>query len=500
MKKKNNLLATVLIFFCLTIGLILRLYNLNSAIADHHSHRQADTASVSRHLLQKTGTFLIPTYHDISNVQSGLDNPHGYRMVEMPIYNSISVYFYKIFQPIFPNLNIEISSRLVSVIFSLLSASLIFSLVYKYSHLFWPAYLSMLTFLINPFSVYYSRTILPQSTAIFFMLLSLNLFNSHIFLASISLSLAILTSPFTAILAFPVLIFLGLQKYPKQKISLTIFHFVLFSTISLIPFLLWRNWTKHFIAGVPFNKWLFIKDRHFLGVNNWTPDPPSTFWQSLIPFKAYWFKWLFLKRISQLILGTFGVVPLFLSFVYRHKKIPQLLISFWSAITIYFISIAGGNIQHDYYQSLILPYLFTSIGIGLYYISRYTFTNKLIAKLSVILILIIFNYLSFDQIKEFYKINNPIIIEAGQKVQQLIPKSALVIAPYTGDTAFLYQTQHSGWPTQIYDVKKLFANQAIYLVSTTFDNYTQKMISKYPSIYKDKKFVILKIYTPPNES
>ena len=50
------------------------------------------------------------------------------------------------------------------------------------------------------------------------------------------------------------------------------------------------------------------------------------------------------------------------------------------------------------------------------------------------------------QVKEFYKINRPEIIVAGEAVNRLTPSNSLVIAPYNGDTAFLYQTNRIGWP------------------------------------------------------
>ena len=49
-------------------------------------------------------------------------------------------------------------------------------------------------------------------------------------------------------------------------------------------------------------------------------------------------------------------------------------------------------------------------------------------------------------IRDFYSIQHPAIIEAGKAVDELTPKDAKVIAPYNGDTAFLYQTNCQGWP------------------------------------------------------
>jgi len=73
------------------LGGILRLYQINNPIADWHSWRQADTAAVARNYLRFGMDLLRPKYDDLSNIQSGKDNPLGLRMVEFPIYQALAV-------------------------------------------------------------------------------------------------------------------------------------------------------------------------------------------------------------------------------------------------------------------------------------------------------------------------------------------------------------------------------------------------------------------------
>jgi hypothetical protein len=68
--------------FILIIGLAARLYKINNPVADWHSWRQADTASVSRNFISRGIDVFSPRYHDISTVQTGIFNPEGYRLVE----------------------------------------------------------------------------------------------------------------------------------------------------------------------------------------------------------------------------------------------------------------------------------------------------------------------------------------------------------------------------------------------------------------------------------
>nr|MBP6098848.1 hypothetical protein [Candidatus Levybacteria bacterium] len=76
-----------LIFLLFLFAFIARLYRITNPIADWHAWRQADTSAVSKKFVQEGIDILHPKYFDISNIQSGKDNPNGYRMVEFPILN-----------------------------------------------------------------------------------------------------------------------------------------------------------------------------------------------------------------------------------------------------------------------------------------------------------------------------------------------------------------------------------------------------------------------------
>ena len=85
MKKLDYFILSLI----LIIALLFRLYKINIPLADFHSWRQVDTAAVSRNFVKNGIDLFHPVYDDLSNVQSGIDNPLGYRMVEFPIYNAI---------------------------------------------------------------------------------------------------------------------------------------------------------------------------------------------------------------------------------------------------------------------------------------------------------------------------------------------------------------------------------------------------------------------------
>ena len=90
---KNQLLTLAVVVI---VAVSLRLYQLQTPLADWHSWRQADTASVTREYLKGQARWLIPEYHDLSNIPSGLPNPNGYRMVELPLINWLTVLILRI--------------------------------------------------------------------------------------------------------------------------------------------------------------------------------------------------------------------------------------------------------------------------------------------------------------------------------------------------------------------------------------------------------------------
>ena len=101
----------------------------------------------------------------------------------------------------------------------------------------------------------------------------------------------------------------------------------------------------NFPEGIPVSNWLFNEGN--------------------IRFKGAYFYWLFGERISKLILGYFGLPLLILGFLRLNlKKDLLFLLSFVGASLIYMSVIARGNVQHDYYQILIIPSICIAMGIG----------------------------------------------------------------------------------------------------------------------------------------
>lgn len=470
------MLRKISLVVLIILNLTLRLYKLDNPLADWHSFRQADTASVSRFLDADLKTFFVPRYHDLSNIQSGLENPNGYRMVEFPLYNLFHVATHRLV----PTISFDAAGHLTSALISTISLIFLFLLVEKlYTSRI--ALLSSLLFAVLPFSIYYSRTILPEPLMIALFLAGAYIYTLSLtptsrksiffFILSASLlSLSLLVKPYALFFYLPLL-YLSINLLGWKNGLLRISLLVI---LSVLPLAVWRYWITNFPAGIPASDWLFN--------------------QNGIRFRPAWFRWLFAERLSKLIFGYFGII--FLAFGWIRPKVglsPWFSHLFFVSVLIYFAVFAGGNVTHDYYQAITVPALCLLAAVGIdYLLTGFSLIRSLpLLVLSLGLTL----FLSWYQIRTYYQINHWEIVEAGKFVDDNLPKDAKVIAPYMGDTAFLYQTHRSGWPHVTTGIQQMIELGADYYVSVNYDQQTNDLIgnSSYTVIEKNPKFIVIKL-------
>ncbi|MBI1872208.1 glycosyltransferase family 39 protein, partial [Candidatus Collierbacteria bacterium] len=223
----------------LVLAFLLRLYKIDNPIADWHSWRQADTASVTKIFSEKGVNFFLPRYQDLSNIPSGKENPQGYRMVEAPIYNLIHLMVFRLA----PGLGIDKAGRLTSVILSLISLVFLYLIVRKLSG----KMIGLLTaffFAVLPFSIYYSRVVLPEPLMITFFLVSFFLFIQNkklgFILSAVFLALALLVKPYAIFFTLPYLFF----YFSHHRTSRGALVLLLFFAAAAAPLLLWRLWIR----------------------------------------------------------------------------------------------------------------------------------------------------------------------------------------------------------------------------------------------------------------
>ncbi len=458
----------------LILGLMLRLYKIESPIADWHSWRQADTASVTRNFIKEGFNPFWPKYDDMSGVaERPIPNPGRLRFVEFPIYN-IAVYpFYLLFGVD------ERLHRLISVIFSLGSLVFLYLLAKKYLGIV-VALVSSLVFATLPFNVFFSRTTLPEPTFVFFSLGMMYFVDRWIWeegdkrgrtwWALVFTWAAFLIKPWAIFFVLP-LIYSALKKQGKiWPIPLKYLNFVL---LGILPFIFWRAWILQTPEGIPASNWLLNGDE--------------------IRFRPSFWWWIISERIGREILGVTGSFLFFLGFLLRPRNGNFFFHIFALSFFLYFIIFATGNVRHDYYQFIFVPVASIFVAVG--FINLIKGISGFVPRIFTIILALIFLplsiYFTWTQVKELYKINNPPIIEAGIFADKILPKEALVLAPYNGDNAFLYHINRPGFPVGAFPVLELVSRYGVtHYVSVNRDDKTNWVLRHFKILEDNPRFVI----------
>jgi len=447
----------------LVLGFGVRLYKINNPIADWHSWRQADTASVSKNYFNSGINILYPKYHDVSSIQSGWFNPNGYRFVELPLFNVAHALLAKSF----PNLSFEVWGRLTAIFCAEVSMVVLYFLGRRFLGK-WGGVLSAFFFAFIPYNIYFTRVILPEPLTTVVALSALLAFVYFIdtdnlvyfFVSGVLMSIAMLLKPYIGFFLVPM-IYLMLDKYGVEGImknsKMIVLGFI-FLDIILIPLLLWKVWMNQFAAGIPFVEWAFNGDK--------------------IRFRPAFWRWIFVERLGKLILATWGL-PLFVIGASWVKKNKYFVQAFLFGAFLYVSIVATANVRHDYYQIFIIPAISLACAAGSLYLIKGYNLNKTISRSLLVFSVILMLVFGFYQIKDFYNINHPELIRAGQAVNKLTPKNAWIVAPYNGDTAFLYQTNRWGWPAVDSSFEKLIERGADYYVSVNLGDTDTKYVTEH---------------------
>ncbi|KKU56727.1 MAG: Glycosyl transferase family 39 [Candidatus Amesbacteria bacterium GW2011_GWA2_47_11] len=467
-KLQYLLLALIVIF-----GFLVRMYKIDNPVADWHSWRQADTASVTRNFVDLGVDLLHPRFDDFSDTSGrGLFNPDGYRFVEFPVFNLIHYTFYTLIPKTY-NLSLEYWGRMTSVISALVSAVLIFLLVRRHSRPF-TGLLAAFFYLFLPFNIYFTRVILPDPLMVTLYLAALNFFDvwtiNHksyiLILTALFGTLAVLVKPVALFFLLPITWYFW-HRYKIKMLNLR--HFWVLHLAFVLPFALWRLWSFRYPQGVPASLWLLNGDH--------------------IRFRPAFFRWLFGERLGDMILGHWGVFPLSLGLFAAGSFLPWVI-----GALAYLVVFATGNVRHDYYQIPIIPIVSILLALGVIH-----FATSWTKKAFILFVIFMMLGMTWYDIRGNYQVNNWSIIRAGQAVDRLLPKDALVVAPYNGDTAFLYQTKRRGFthlPMPIKDLKDRYGIG--YYVSVTYDPDTRAIMDQYTIMEQNPEFVIIKLDERPD--
>ncbi len=474
MVQKKFEIVSIILILVLLLG--VRLYKIQNPIGEWHSWRQADTAAVARHFVTDGITMMHPRYDDLSNIQSGKDNPSGWRMVEFPLYQAMAA----VPARLIPQMSVEVWLRLVSILASAISCLCLILILKKLAGdltgIFAGAYFAIL-----PYSVFYGRAILPESLAVSFAMVSLFLLiykKSWVFLllAAVCAAMSLLVKPTAGFLLVPGTYVLIKNYNISIKGAIAA---VIFCAITLVPFVLWRTWILQYPEGIPVYEWL-------LNAGN-------------IRFKGAWFYWLFAERLGKLMLGYWGAGLLVLGAAALKMKKEGAFVSLWVLGGLAYLSIfAAGNVQHDYYQIILMPIIAALLGKGTSVLLDGRLFGRAQSVVALGLMLACILGFSFYTIRTYYWINRQDFIEAGKKADEILPKNAKVIASNNGDTTFLYYINRQGWPLgfDIDDKIKKGATHYVTISPTDADGETMALASRFTVLERNDTYAIIDLTRP----
>jgi len=481
------------IYLCLglimVLALVLRLYKINSPVADHHSWRQTDSASVIRNLATDNFNVFRPQWDNlVATNDKGLPNPHRYFFEDFPLaYDVYPALLYKIFGVQ------EKLARFVSIAFSLGTILFFFFLVKLLADsktaLFSAFFLAVL-----PFSFFYSRTILQEPAFLLYLVGSLYFLalwsvfkegfkRKFLFLFSaVFLALALLTKIY-GLFYLPLFFYLFWQKDKwllfKKK------SFYLYFLIAGLPVFLWWLWVYQFPEGLPQSLWLLNQEN--------------------IRFKGAWFYWLFAERMGKIILGYWGLALFVIGLILKPVKEKRLFHLWFFCLILFFIVFAKGNVTHDYYQYSFLPVaaFFLAKGANFLLNAPRKFFSRLVSY-SLLLVCILFMLaFSWYYVRAFYDIQGGVDV-AGQTIQEMTPQNSLVIAGDGSDPTLLYNSNRQGWvigfgallhntPETIEELKNQGAK---YYVTTKFEansDFGRYLLENYQILKQTNQYVLFSL-------
>lgn len=471
----------IILLVILTVALIFRLYKITQPLADLHSWRQVDTAAVARNFNKFGFDLLHPRFDDLTSRETGIENPEGYRMVEFPIYNAIVGALYRYL----PLTTIEIYGRLTTAISSLIIIAVIYFLGLKESNRL-TAIIASATYAVFPFFVFFSRVVLPETTAMAFVMIAIYLLykwqeskkNSWVYLviSMIFYAMSVLIKP-TAVFYGITLLFIFIRKY-----NFAIFkqwRIYLYFMLSALPFILWRIYILRYPEGIPANAWLLTQVNTFEGIKT-------------IFFRPAFFRWIFLERLGFALFGVYLSVVFFLGVIIKTKKF--LLHTILLSAFVYLFTFQGGNVQHEYYQTILLPAIAIFIGLGTSFIILHT--EKLFNPYMTYPVLLVLFGLSFSfsyfKVKDYYIYPND-LVQIAKIINTFTTEDDKIVTDRSGDTTLLYLANRRGAPS-IYKSPEELANMGYsYLVTANEGQIKEMKDKKYKVVVENDQFALFKL-------
>ena len=484
------------LLFLVTLALAIRLYHVDAPILGIHAWRQSDTAAIARNFYENGFNFWYP------QIDWGGSGP-GYCETEFPIYSFLVAILYQLFG------FHDATGRLFSIAWCLVGIVFLYQLaqdLFEEQTAFW----ACVFYSILPLSVYYSRTVQPESMLMTCSILSIFYFrkwlrsakSSPLLLSSFFLTIACLMKVLPLLYLGIPLIYLAFSHFgQKAWRQPQLWGYLIVPIISVVL------WYAHAHQ-------LFLTYGNTFGFSAATTD---RYTYSILLTPYFWSEILVKVAVRHFAIVGFFI---FIAGLFHIKGRSATLLSIWLlSAALCWVLVPVTSVVHEYY---LLPFMIPGVIVMGKACSVYLATNahqnhsiKPLAEraIGVGIILTFISSAAFYNIDYIAKENSETspIFALAQQIKTSTAPNALVIATTGNDPTLLYLSHRKGWLVNPADLTpvRLVQNMeqgADYLVGS-FDfveSYTtsvgeegqqviRNVLQQYPNTIESSRHYIAKL-------
>lgn len=411
--KKSKVFITVLIFIFI---FLLRVRYINNCPCEQGEYwRQSDTESIARNFVEDRFNIFFAQF----NYDGAKPN---YVQLEFQITTFFIAILYKVFGYHY------YLARLVPIVFFLGSAFFVFLFGKKYYGIY-SGWFAAIAYSIMPMNIFYSRTIMPESAALFFFTGAFYFFvrwydeekNYLLLLSAVFTCLSITQKIPTAFIGLAMILLL-IKKYGFKFLAK--WQLWVFALIALVP------GTAFFIWSNAISKFNFVSK---IGLLHIVPKTKSAF------FQLDNYKLAAVQMGTGVSLGLIAFVIMGLLSMEWSKDYPLI---FWTIAMLLEIIAVATVINLRYYYIFITPIAALWAGKTL---GKLTKDKKtLLGVFAGLAIITLWNYIDADC---FFKEKDNILKQAAI-IERYVKKDDLIVIG-TQEPALLNQSGRSGWRANI---------------------------------------------------
>lgn len=253
-----------------------------------------------------------------------------------------------------------------------------------------------------------------------------------------------------------------------------------FPLVVMAPFIAWRLFIQKFPEGIPASDWLITSVNTYEG-------------QKVIFMKPAFFRWIIYERINIMICGAYLTFFLLTGLISKLKS--YFLHSIFAAALVYLFVFQGGNVQHEYYQTLILAPIALFVGIGTATIlkSKSSLHPVLLYLLVIAIFILSFSFSYYYRVKDFYSYPED-LNQMARILDSFSRESDKVITDRLGDTTLLYLANRKGAPMLYHSIPQMKELGYTYYMTDKKEIISELKIAKeYALLFENSQFALFKL-------